>query len=249
MIKKLLIIFSLLLFTLIASAQNLKDTIISIPFVNLSYSPQIPGGDFAKRFGLTHSVGLNFGVKTAKNWIFEFEGTFMFGKTVKEDDLLSFLQTDEGYIIDQYGDAVNILVAQRGFTESIMFGKIFPVIGPNLNSGIVAKFGAGFMHHKINIQNQDDQVPALTKDNLVYVDRLTMGVAFKQYIGYRYFSDTKLINFNIGLEFTEGFTQGMRDYQFGYGEYREKRTEFLMGIRAGWIFPIYRKAPEEFYLD
>lgn len=246
------VLFSIILFlfgTLTFCAQNLKDTIISIPFINLSYSPQIPGGDFGKRFGLTNSVGVNFGIKTAKNWQIEFEGTFLFGNNVKEPDLLSFLQTDEGFIIDQYGDAVNILISQRGFTESFLIGKLFPIVGPNKNSGIITKFGIGFMHHKIRIESLDDNVPALRKENLVYLDRLTMGLALKQYIGYEHLSDRKRINFNIGLEFTEGITQGMRDYQFGYGEYREKRTEFLVGIRAGWIFPIYRKTPEEFYLD
>lgn len=247
--KRLFYVILFFFGALTVSSQNLKDTIISIPFINLSYSPQVPGGDFAKRFGITNNIGLNFGIKTATNWQFELEGTFLFGNNIKEDSLLDFLKTDEGYIIDQYGDAINILIYQRGFTESILVGKLFPVIGPNKNSGIMVKFGAGFMHHKIRIENQDDNVPALTKANLVYVDRLTMGLSLKQYIGYQHLSDRKLINFNIGLELTQGFTQGMRDYQFGYGSYREKRKEFLIGVRAGWIFPIYRKTPEEFYLD
>lgn len=249
MIKKLVLLLSFITLSILLSAQNLKDTVITIPFINLSYSPQLTGADFGKRFGLTNNVGLNVGIKTAKNWIFELEGNFLFGKKIKEDSILNFLKTDEGYIIDKYGIAVQVLMFQRGFTESVMVGKIFPVMGSNLNSGIVAKIGAGFMHHKIRIENQDDKVPALTKSNLVYVDRLTMGFSLKQYIGYQHFSNRKLINFNVGLEFTEGFTRGMRDFQFGYGAYKEKRTEFLMGIRAGWVFPIYRKTPEEFYLD
>lgn len=247
--KKLYLITFLIVTSTCLFSQNLRDTIINIPFINLSYSPQVPGGDFGKRFGLTNNIGLNFGIKTAKNWQFELEGNFLFGNNVKEDSLLDFLLTDEGYIIDKYGDAVNVLIYQRGFTESIMVGKLFPFGDVNLNTGIIAKLGVGFMHHKIRIENQDDKVAALTPANLVYVDRLTMGVALKQYLGYQYFSNRKLINFNIGLEFTEGFTQGMRDYQFGYGEYRENRKEFLVGIRAGWIFPIYRKTPEEFYID
>lgn len=247
--KKLYLIIFFSILTTSLFAQNLKDTVIRIPFINLSYSPQIPGGDFGKRFGLTNNIGLNFGIKTAKNWQFEFEGNFLFGNKIKEDSLLDFLRTNEGYIIDKYGEAVNVLIYERGFIESIMVGKLFPFGGVNLNSGIITKLGVGFMHHKIRIENQDDKVAALTKANLVYVDRLTMGIALKQYIGYQYFSNRKLINFNIGLEFTEGFTQGMRDYQFGYGAYREHRKEFLMGIRAGWIFPIYRKTPEEFYID
>ncbi len=247
--KKFYLIFSLLIIFGALKAQNLRDTIISIPNINLSYSPQIPGGDYGKRFGFTNNIGLSFGIKTAKNWTIDLEGGFLFGNKLKEDSLLDFLQTDEGYIIDQYGEAVNVLLYQRGFTETLMIGKLFPFGGVNLNSGIVAKLGVGFMHHKIRVENQDDKVPALTKSNLVYVDRLTMGLALKQYIGYHYFSNRKLINFNIGLEFTEAFTQGMRDYQFGYGPYRENRKEFLVGIRAGWIFPIYRKTPEEFYID
>lgn len=246
--KKYIIILFLLNFTIV-NAQNLRDTIIGIPFFNLSYSPQIPAADYAKRFGFTNNIGLNIGIKTGKNWQIELEGNFMFGNKIKEDTILKFLQTDEGYIIDKYGDAVNVLMYQRGFTESIFLGKIFPLKKGNINSGILARLGVGFFHHKIKVTNQDDKVPALTKSNLIYIDRLTMGLVIKQYIGYQYYSDRKLINFNIGLEFTEGFTRGMRDYQFGYGEYKEYRKEFLIGIRAGWVFPIYRKTPEEFYID
>ena len=244
-------LFATLLFTLSLTffSQNLRDTTIAIPFANFSYSPQIPGGDFAKRFGFTNNVGINIGFKTAKNWQFEFEGNFLFSKNIKEQNILTFLQTKEGYIIDQYGDAVNVLMYQRGFTESILVGKLFPIAGSNKNSGIMVKFGAGFMHHKIKIENQDDKVPALTKKNLVYVDRLTMGLALKQYVGYQHFGDSKLTNFNVGLEITEGFTQGMRDYQFGYGAYREKRTELLIGLRIGWLIPVYRHAPSEYYID
>jgi len=247
--KKTLLFIFFIAWSISFYGQNLKDTIISIPFANFSYSPQIPGGDLAKRFGFTNNIGINIGIKTAKNWQFELEGNFLFSKNIREKNILSFLQTSEGYIIDQYGDAVNVLMYQRGFTESFMVGKLFPVIGPNQNSGIMAKFGIGFMHHKIKIENQDDKVPALTKDNLVYVDRLTMGLALKQYIGYQHFGDSKLMNFNLGLEITEGFTQGMRDYQFGYGEYREYRTEFLIGLRLGWLIPVYRQAPAEYYID
>jgi len=230
-------------------SQNLNDTIISIPFVSLSYSPQIPGGDFAKRFGFTNNIGLNVGIKTANNWLFELEGNFLFSKNVKEDSILNYIRTSEGYIISASGDAVNVLIYQRGFTETILVGKVIPFKTSNKNSGLALKFGVGFMHHKIKIENQDNNVPALTKENLVYVDRLTMGLSLKQFIGYQQFSNNKRINFNIGLELTEGFTQGMRDWQMNYGVYRDKRFDFLIGIRAGWFLPIYRKAPEEYYLD
>ncbi len=247
--KKYLLLTFFFYLSLTLISQNLRDTTILIPFVNFSYSPQIPGGDFAKRFGFTNNIGINIGFKTAKNWQLELEGNFLFSKNIKEPNVLAFLQTSEGYIIDRYGDAANVLMYERGFTESIIIGKLTPFKGTNKNSGLMIKLGIGFMHHKIRIENQDDKVPALTKKNLVYVDRLTMGLALKQYIGYQHFGDGKLTNFNIGLEVTEGFTQGMRDYQFGYGEYREKRTELLLGIRLGWLIPVYRQAPAEYYID
>ncbi len=248
MLKYGLLCFSFLIF-LNGFAQNLRKEGLSIPFFGLSYSGQLPGGDFGKRFGFTNNVGINFGVKTAKNWQFEFEGCFLFGNKIKEDSIIDFIRTTEGYIIDKYGDAVAVYMYERGFTEMIMAGKLFPVVGKNMNSGIITKVGVGFMHHKIRVENQDYKVPALTKPNLVYVDRLTMGVVVKQYIGYQNFSNNKRVNFHFGIEVTEGFTKGMRDYQMGYGEYHDKRFEFLIGLRAGWIFPIYRKVPEEFYVD
>jgi hypothetical protein len=42
----------------------------------------------------------------------------------------------------------------------------------------------------------------------------------------------------------QGFTQGMRDYQIDLeGPYRDKRVDMLLGIRVGWVIPIYRRAP------
>ena len=63
-------------------------------------------------------------------------------------------------------------------------------------------------------------------------------------------STNKLVNFNIGIEFIEGFNRGMRDYQIDLmGPYRDQRLDIYIGIRAGWIFPILRKEPDEFYYN
>ena len=72
----------------------------------------------------------------------------------------------------------------------------------------------------------------------------------KQYFGYQYMSTNKLVNFNIGIEFIEGFNRGMRDYQIDLmGPYRDQRLDIYIGIRAGWIFLILRKEPNEFYYN
>ncbi len=240
----------LILLPIIAFGQNMRDSSMYTPLFNLSYSYQIPGGDLSERFGANSNLGLSGGFKTSSNWQFELEGTFMFGRLVNESTMLDNLKTEEGYIIDQYGDFATILVYQRGFTSTLNIGKIFTVIGPNPNSGIIAKFGIGMMQHKIRYDVKENLVPSLYKDKLPYYDRLTIGLVLKQYIGYQHISSNRLANFNIGIEINEGFTQGMRDYQIDLeGPYRENRTDFLFGIRAGWVIPIYRKAPKEYYYN
>ena len=142
------------------------------------------------------------------------------------------------------------MIFERGQTLTFNAGKIFNVIGPNPNSGIIVKLGMGFMRHKIRIENENNLVPQLDQDHLPYYDRLTMGIHFHQFIGYQHMSNNRLTNFNIGFDFYQGFTQGMRDYQIDLmGPYLDKRIDLLYGIRVGWIIPVFRQAPKEFYID
>jgi hypothetical protein len=151
----------------------------------------------SKSFGLNSSLGVNGGVKTAKNWQFELDGTFMFSKNVKVSTILDPLLTSERQIINANGEPANIEVYERGFTGTFNVGKVFPVIGPNPNSGLIAKIGIGCIRHKIRIENQDNLVPMLNEDNLVYFDRLTWGFLVKVYIGYQNLGNTILDNFNF----------------------------------------------------
>ena len=63
-------------------------------------------------------------------------------------------------------------------------------------------------------------------------------------------SNNRLTNFNIGFEFYQGFTKGRRDYQIDTMEpANELRKDLLYGIRFGWIIPVFRQAPNDFYLN
>ncbi len=228
------------------SAQNIKDNCIFAPVFNTTYAVQFPLLDMSKSFGVNSNLGFSGGVKTAKNWQFELEGGFLFSKNVRVGTILDPILTSDRQIIAIDGQPSNIEVYQRGFTGGFNVGKIFPIIGPNPNSGLIVKFGVGFIRHKIRIENQDDLVAQLTKPNLVYFDRLTLGVITKQYIGYQHLGNTNLANFTLGLEFIQGFTRGMRDYQLDLeGPYLDNRLDFLIGLRIGWVIPVYRKAPSD----
>lgn len=244
--KKILLSIFLLFVTLFSRAQNIRDTTILAPVISVSYAGQVPLLDMAKTFGLNSNIGVNGGVKLSSNWQLELEGTFMFSKNIKITTLLDPIVTSDRQIIARDGGPANIEVYERGVTGSFNLGRVFPVIGPNPNSGLIAKLGVGFMRHKIRIDNQENVVPQLDEDNVIYYDRLTLGVMTKEYFGYQHLGNNNLTNFHFGIEFIQGFTRGMRDYQIDIeGPYRDQRLDFMIGLRVGWIFPVYRKAPAD----
>lgn len=250
------ILFVFILSTVCSFGQNIRDTVISAPLFCASYAMQIPGADLSERFGINNNIGFSAGVKHHSNWQFEVEGTFFFSSNIKDTAMLTPLNArsteakNEYLIIDQFGEYNPVLLFERGFTITANVGRVFPIFGPNPNSGLIAKMGIGTIWHKVRIENQGNEIPQLSKDKLPFYDRKTLGVAFKQYIGYQHLSNNRLANFSIGLEIYEGLTQGVRDYQIDYmGPYKDKRVDILYGLRLGWIVPVYRKAPSEFYID
>jgi len=61
-------------------------------------------------------------------------------------------------------------------------------------------------------------------------------------------SKTRLLNFYAGLEFIQAWTQNRREYNFvQMGKDNTTRSDWLYGIRIGWIFPIYSGQSREFY--
>jgi hypothetical protein len=172
----------------------------------------------------------------------------MFGSNIREPGLLLGLINSRGQIVDQDGDMADIQVFQRGWAIFAVGGKIIPVLGPNPNSGIMLKMGAGHLRHKIRIQTQRNEVPQLQGDHLEGYDRLAAGPAAMLYFGYQHFSNNRRINFNAGFEFIFGSTEPLRAYNFDTRT-REtgRRFDGLTGFRAGWTIPIYRRVDDRFH--
>jgi hypothetical protein len=249
--KALFGLFGLLLYCNASTAQSsIKDSTIFLSMAGFSYAGQMPMGELADRFGLNSNIGLHATFKTKKNFIWAIDWGFMFSTNVKETEILAGLETSNGYIIDQSGEFGQYILSERGFSINASFGKVFPIIGPNPNSGIVAKFGVGLLKHKIRIDNREGRIPILTEDYIKGYDRLTWGLAVTQFIGYMHLSNKRLVNYFFGIEATQGFTQGRRDYQYDLmAPYLDNHVDLLLGLRAGWNIPIYRRAPKEFYTD
>lgn len=232
------------------NGQNLKDSIVYSPLIKINLAAQSPNGDLKEYFGNNLNIGCSFGIKNRKNITLELDYNFIHSKNVKNQSVIDHLLNDQGWIINQYGEENLYLMYHRGGQLSLDFGKIFNWIGANPNSGIHIKTGFGAMFHKIRIENENNTIPQLSKQYLKYYDRLTVGVLTKQYIGYHHMSNNKLVNFTIGFEAIEGYTKGMRDYQIDLmGPYLDKRLDIYIGIRAGWIFPVFRDTPDDFYYN
>ena len=143
-----------------------------------------------------------------------------------------------------------MVTQQRGFTAMLNVGKIFPVFGPNDNSGIEFTLGIGVLQHKIRYQVERNTVPWLRDDYAHGFDRLTNGFALSQSLGYRYFGNNRLLNLFIGVEFFEAFTKNRRAYNTDQkSSDNSSRTDLSYGVKVGWTIPLYKKTPREFYYN
>jgi hypothetical protein len=227
-------------------AQN--DTTMLVPLLGVHFGVQLPGMDLVARFGPNLTAGGQFCVKTRSNWFFGIESNYIFGSNVKED-VLKQMRTSGGFVIDNQGFPADLRVTERGLSAYLLGGRLFKV-GANPNSGILLLIGCGYMQHRINLYDAQQRIAAM-QGKLVYgYDRLTAGVALTQFIGYFYLSENRLANFYAGFDFHEGFTSSLRKFNYDTGMPDTKsRMDILTGIRAGWILPLYRKTPNDFYYN
>ncbi|MEA1874228.1 MAG: hypothetical protein U9N51_07365 [Bacteroidota bacterium] len=245
--RKIVQILLLTLFSLNLNGQ-IKDSAINIFQIRVNYSFHIPTGDIENRFGPSHMIGMSLDYKFKNNWSLGLQGSYMFGGFVKDSTILDHLKDRQEGIINEYGEYGTILLTQRGFYGGASIGKLFPVLSPNPNSGIKIDIGAGILQHHIHIENKDNNIPAVLGDYRDGYDRLTYGLSMRQFIGYQYFDPNGYYNFFAGFEFYQAWTYNRRsiNYDTGLADTAQK-NDFLWGFNVGWIIPIYRKAPNEFY--
>ena len=72
-----------------------------------------------------------------------------------------------------------------------------------------------------------------------------------QFIGYLFTHPTLLVNFYAGFNFMQAFTKSIRGYNYDMLEYDNAlRQDFSMGIKLGWIIPIYQNnKAKQYYFD
>ena len=243
-------ILSLLIIFVWQSAYTQRKIVekATIPMFSFSYGFQVPSGDISNRFGTSSMVGADFSIKFKNNWVLGAEYRFLFGGDVKENTILDGISTSNGYIINQYGEYAKVLISERGFYSGVSLGKIFTVNKSTPNSGIYVKLGAGLLQHKINIENQSNNAPQILDDYKKGYDRLTNGFAANGFLGYLYIGEKQLSNFYAGFDITKSWTQSRRDFDFDTMVKDEsKRKDDLIGFKIGWIIPLYRRVPDNYF--
>lgn len=230
------------------SQINVRDSVINTSLIQVTYSYQVPGGDLSKRFVSNNAIGLGYLYKTKKNWMIGADGFFMFRDSVTETGILDSIMTGDGNIIDGNGMYAEVHMYERGFHMGIKAGKLFPVIGPNPNSGIVVLGGVGLLQHKIRIENRNNTAPQISDDYKKGYDRLTNGLAVSEFIGYMHLGNSRLVSFYAGIELVQAWTQNRRTYNYDLmGADNSKRFDMLYTLKVGWIIPLYKRSPDPFY--
>lgn len=220
---------------------------IGISLLTATGTFTIPGGDLAQRFGPHAGISLNFARKTESQWHFSLAAEYQFGQNVEEPGLFAGITQGTGNVISEAGIFADVISRMRSIQIWGSVGKLFPMWGKNKNSGLLLQLGAGVWQHKIYLQNQGYFAPQISGDYLKGYDRLTGGPFLRQSIGYLNLSNKKLINYYIGLDFTQGFTQGQRGINYDTGlPDNQNRLDLGIGIRAGWILPFYRREDRDF---
>jgi len=254
MMKQYLIIFFACISLPLVAQRNMMDSIIPTPLLGVQYGGTWSGGDLKERFGYFNHVGIAGGYKFNRNWYLGIEGNFLFGKqiNISRYELFKELVDDYGMITDQNGDDATILTFSRGFHVNLEGGKVINKLGHNKNSGLFLKLGAGFLNHRIRIESNDHVVPLLEKEYRKGYDRLTTGFNISQFIGYLFMADNNFLNFYAGFYIQEGFTKNRRTVFFDQPDTpvpTDLRLDIMYGFKAGWLIPVYKRAPKTFYFD
>ncbi len=227
---------------------SIRDSSIAMHIAGMGYSFQLPGGDMADRFGWNSMIEGSYSYKLKSSWMLSLNGGFIFGNQLKETGILKNLLNENGSILGDDGQFADVRMFERGYVISAAAGKILTWKKPNPNSGLLLSAGPVFIQHKIRIETIGNTIPQLDKEYKKGYDRLTNGVGLHEIIGYYYFGNKYLVNFYFGFEFIQAITKNRRDYNFDTMSRDDKtRLDLLFGIRAGWMLPVYKKAPQKYY--
>jgi hypothetical protein len=229
-------------------AQSVADSSMMIHMLDFHLSGHMPGGDLAERYGANMGVGGSYMVKMKSNWMLGAEFTYYSGNNFKQEYIFDNIRDDAGIFINIYGEIGEVVFYERGFYTGLKTGWLFPVIGPNPNSGLILHVSGGFLQYKTLIHQDGRDIPSLNGEYKKGYDMLSNGLGLSQFIGYLHIDSDRPINFYAGIEFHQGWVRNRRDYNFyTMGPDDELRRDYLFGIKFGWVFPLNKRVSTVHY--
>ncbi|MCF6171468.1 MAG: hypothetical protein L3J31_04150 [Bacteroidales bacterium] len=243
------------------SQVNANDSAVRAFIPNFAYAFQLPGGDVADRYGFNSTIGGGAMYKSVKNVLISLDFNFIFGNKIHNaDTIMRMVETQSGHVIDGNGTFALYALYERGYSLNFRIGKIFRVLSPNPNSGLMVMGGIGFLNHRMKIDNQHKTAPQISGDYAKGYDRLTGGLAFNEFIGYFFMGKSRIANFYAGFEFYQAFTKSLRDRVFDrvvydessksykvVGEDKNNYLDLFFGFKVAWMIPAYSRAPNKYY--
>ena len=219
-----------------------------VTIINPHYSLQQSGLDLADDYGMSSGLGLDFMQITSNNFIWGVGTQFIFGSDIKDTTILDHLMDDRGNIFGNNGEISSITLYERGYHFSLKGGYFYPFI--NNTKGFIALGGLGFLQHKTRIQVETSNVPNLEDDYLKMYDGLSNGLSASLFVGWLQMNEKGKGNFYAGFDFTNGFTQNRRTYNYNVnGPITTPRNDLLIGLKLGWVIPISKRSNQEFYYN
>lgn len=207
--------------------------------VDFSYGAHLPLADFSENYDYLFSLAGKAQFIFSNNLSIGLVGDYWFADAIATD-VVANLREEEGLIIDRFGELTDVQQGMRGFFLGAGVSYLIPVLKNYKRSGIEVRFEGGYVQHWIRFRTVGGQVAGLAGDYTRGYDRMTSGVAFRQYIGYRHLARNRLFNFFGGFDFMEAFTRNRRGFNFDTGKVDTKnRLDLLVGIRVGLTLPIY----------
>ena len=228
--------------------RDLDQTSVRSPHIGLVFGGSAPQGAWSERYGFFGQIGLTAGLKTENNGYVYVKGTSWSGADVKELGLLSDLMTPQGQIIDNEGDIAQITVTGRGGQYGAGVGKIFPAPWANPNSGWMVKLGAGSLHHHVHFLYTENRISPLEGERLKGYDRMRWGAYGELWAGFWLMSSNQRINAFAGFSLGAAQTFALRSQNFDTLEMNDPEAwDGWMGLEAGWVFHIYKRAAKEYW--
>jgi hypothetical protein len=221
-------------------SKPIDGTILDLGF---GFGGITPLGKLQERYGSSLNFSLGGDYISTKNWIVNSEFIYLFGDQVKEDVLAPF-RTSSGVILGDDEQIADVFLRQRGLYLGLGGGKLFP-LSKYSRSGIKLIVNGGILQHNIKFTDERNSVAQIRAGRHTGYDRLTRGFSIKETVGYKHLSKDRRLNFEIALDFIQGFTSEVRAYNFDTGKPTiASRLDLLVGARFVWNLAFYRNNTE-----